>query len=302
MDNQGNVQFLVGFLADHLANLNTSTPQNASLGTREGTQAYFAWLPTYTWAAPTTGGGTGGTFSGTYSFVVRHSGKAIDVAGGGTGNGTNIQQWAYYTSNNNERFQVTHLGSGWHRISPVISPGQAIDVSGVSTANGANVHTWAWGNGTNQQWRFEDVGGGYWRIIARHSNKCLDVLNNSLADGGNIAQWDCIAGAQNQSFQVISRAAGRIAVGDPEEPGETSGSSLFTVFPNPSSSGDFSINIPSDEKTSYRLNILGADGRNAYETDDLVPGINNISTDLNKGMYFIRIEGYNHTVKKFIIR
>ena len=141
-------------------------------------------------------------FNGVYSFVAQHSGKAIDVAGGGTSNGTNVQQWFYFASNNNQRFQVTHLGSGWHRISPVIATGQALDVSGVSTANGANIQIWAWNGGNNQQWRFENAGNGYWKIIARHSNKCVDVQGASTADGANVHQWDCITGAQNQAFQL----------------------------------------------------------------------------------------------------
>ena len=142
------------------------------------------------------------TFNGVYSFVAQHSGKAIDVAGGGISNGTNVQQWFYFASNNNQRFQVTHLGSGWHRISPVIATGQALDVSGVSTANGANIQIWAWNGGNNQQWRFENAGDGYWKIIARHSNKCVDVQGASTADGANVQQWDCITGARNQAFQL----------------------------------------------------------------------------------------------------
>ena len=141
-------------------------------------------------------------FNGVYSFVAQHSGKAVDVAGGGISNGTNVQQWFYFASNNNQRFQVTHLGSGWHRISPVIATGQALDVSGVSTANGANIQIWAWNGGNNQQWRFENAGDGYWKIIARHSNKCVDVQGASTADGANVHQWDCITGAQNQAFQL----------------------------------------------------------------------------------------------------
>lgn len=145
----------------------------------------------------------GVTFNGTYSFVVQHSGKAIDVAGGGTSDGTNVQQWSFSESNNNEAFQLTHLGDGWHRISPVIAAGQAIDVSGGSTANGANIHTWAYVGGDNQQWRFEETGNGHFKIIARHSGKCLDVSEVSAADGANIHQWDCISDAPNQAFQLF---------------------------------------------------------------------------------------------------
>ncbi|NLK42487.1 MAG: cellulase family glycosylhydrolase, partial [Planctomycetes bacterium] len=52
MDNQGNVSYLVGFLGDLLHHLNDALPANCTLSPREGAQAYFDWLPTYTWAAP----------------------------------------------------------------------------------------------------------------------------------------------------------------------------------------------------------------------------------------------------------
>jgi hypothetical protein len=53
IDGQGNVSFLVGFLADHLVDLVTTPPDACDLGSHEGSQAYFEWLPEYTWAAPT---------------------------------------------------------------------------------------------------------------------------------------------------------------------------------------------------------------------------------------------------------
>jgi len=55
IDNQGNVSFLVGFIGDCLVDLSTSTPANCSLGTHQGTQAYFDWLPTYQSSAPGSG-------------------------------------------------------------------------------------------------------------------------------------------------------------------------------------------------------------------------------------------------------
>lgn len=45
------------------------------------------------------------------------------------------------------------------------------------------------------------VGGGpYYNLVARHSGKCLDVLNRSTADGARLIQWPCGTGA-NQQFQ-----------------------------------------------------------------------------------------------------
>lgn len=391
MDNQGNVSFLIGFLADHLVDLANSTPANCTLGSRQATQAYFAWLPTYTWAAPTDGsctptavtpyiqvnngswqqtstvtvssgalvrfgpqpvsGGSwswsgcgtsgssreqtisptgsctatvtytntcgaqstqtfnvtvsgGDTYNGIYSFVAQHSGKALDVSGGGTSNGTNVQQWFYYASNDNERFQVTHLGGGWHRISPVIATGQALDVSGISTADGANIHTWQYLGGNNQQWRFESSGNGYWKIIARHSGKCLDVSGISTADGANVHQWTCISGAQNQAFQIIPNGSGsaRMAfygteLSDPLDDRQ------FLVYPNPSTSGNFSVKVSSDSGEHYRLSIFSAEGKKIYETGKLSPGTHEITADLAKGLYFIKADGAKHLgFKKLLVR
>jgi len=59
---------------------------------------------------------------------------------------------------------------------------------------------WACNGGTNQQWRVQDLGTGYVNVIARHSNKCLDVSGASTADGAQIQQWTCTGGT-NQQWQ-----------------------------------------------------------------------------------------------------
>lgn len=53
IDNQGNVSYLIGFLADHLVDLTGTEPEGCALGTHEGSQAYFDWLPSYAADAPT---------------------------------------------------------------------------------------------------------------------------------------------------------------------------------------------------------------------------------------------------------
>ncbi len=233
----------------------------------------------------------GSGFDGVYSFIVQHSGKAIDVAGGGTSNGTNIHQWAYSGSNNNQRFQVTPTDNGYYRISPVVATGQAIDVDGVSTADGANIHTWAYGGGNNQQWRFEDQGGGYYKIIARHSDKCLDVDGVSTADGANIHQWTCIAGAQNQAFEVIAVNSSNTEVSINE----------MNIFPNPAVNGEFTVNIAGNASDSHTLTIYSYDGKKVFEEGNLSSGIQEINTGLTKGIYFVKINDSNNNIQKLII-
>lgn len=161
----------------------------------------------YTAGGSSSGGSssqTNSTVNGVYRLTPVHSGKAIDVAGCGTGNVTNIQQWTWL-NNDCQKFQITSVDGIWHRISPVNAPAQGFDVNALSTAPGANIQTYEYWGGTNQQFRFQVAGNGKWRIIPRNSELCLDVSSNSAADGQNIVQWTCLAGAENQQFWLTSQ-------------------------------------------------------------------------------------------------
>ena len=48
---------------------------------------------------------------------------------------------------------------------------------------------------------------GYWRVIARHSGKCLDVSSASTDDGAAIIQWQCHGGG-NQQWRVEAVTGG----------------------------------------------------------------------------------------------
>jgi arabinoxylan arabinofuranohydrolase len=51
------------------------------------------------------------------------------------------------------------------------------------------------------------VPGTYYRIINRNSGKCLDVYNNSTADGANVDQWTS-NGGQNQQWSFVAQTGG----------------------------------------------------------------------------------------------
>jgi lysophospholipase L1-like esterase len=80
--------------------------------------------------------------------------------------------------------------------------GLVFDVEARSTANGAMLVQWNRTDATNQQFRFVDVGGGYFKIQARHSNLLLSVRDSSRADGADIVQWSDTGGA-NQQWQIL---------------------------------------------------------------------------------------------------
>ncbi|HWI08802.1 MAG TPA: RICIN domain-containing protein [Solirubrobacteraceae bacterium] len=83
--------------------------------------------------------------------------------------------------------------------------GKCLDVAWASQWNGANVGQWSCNGGYNQQFSLQytdsDYYGKYYKIVARHSGKCLDVEYGSRGDGANIQQYTCGAG-YNQQFRL----------------------------------------------------------------------------------------------------
>jgi len=199
IDNQGNVSYLIGFLNDNLVNLATQTPANSTLGTAEGAPAAFAWWPTYTWAAPTAGGG-GSISDGVYRINARHSGLALEVQGAGTANGSQIVQYTYF-GGNHQRWTVTHRGNNQYSIIGVAS-GRAIDVNNGSTANGTKVQLWDYWGGNMQKFTFTATSGGYYRITPVHATgSCLDVAGVSTSPSALVHLWT-YGGGNNQQWNL----------------------------------------------------------------------------------------------------
>ena len=79
------------------------------------------------------------------------SGKALDVVGNNTGDGTTIDIWPW-NGGNNQKWSVTPTGDGFYRLTPAHATSKAADVSGASTADGAPVIQWNYTASPNQQW------------------------------------------------------------------------------------------------------------------------------------------------------
>ena len=94
---------------------------------------------------------------------------------------------------------------GFFRVVNRNAPDTGWDIAGASTANGAKVQLWADNGGANhQQWRPVANGEGLWRLVARHSGKCLDVTDGSTANGVQLQQWDC-NGNPAQVFRIVEQ-------------------------------------------------------------------------------------------------
>lgn len=113
-------------------------------------------------------------------------------------------------------------GAGLYRVAPQTTTptpstytlaarhsGKLLDVYNASTADGADVVQWAANGQTNQRWRFQDAGGGYYTVVSANSGKCLDVYGGTGAtgDGVRVAQWTCHGGT-NQQWRLQDAGGG----------------------------------------------------------------------------------------------
>ncbi|GAA2666485.1 ricin-type beta-trefoil lectin domain protein [Actinoplanes palleronii] len=108
------------------------------------------------------------------------AGKCLDVAAGGTANGTKIQ---LYDCNGTAAQQWNVADDGTIR-----ALGKCLDVSGGVNANGTKVQLWdCLGNG-HQQWRYDTTTKG---LMNPETGRCLDAAGQSSANGTQIQVWAC---------------------------------------------------------------------------------------------------------------
>jgi hypothetical protein len=124
--------------------------------------------------------------SGCFFLYNRNSGQLLDAAGGGTTNGTPIDQWAG-DGGANQAWEVTNLGSGQYQIIGVQS-GLSLDVPRNSTNEGVNLELWTPNGGANQKWMITPVSGNYCTIQGVGSGLLLNVTGSSTAQGALVEQ------------------------------------------------------------------------------------------------------------------
>ena len=141
--------------------------------------------------------------------------KCLDVAYASYSHGANVlqancvygarnQQWYLERNPSDWRFFFIRARHSW----------KCLDVAHMSTAHGADVIQGDCWGGTNQQWKFvreddiyeqiayEPFADRRYRIVARHSGKCLDVANGSIAHGADVIQGNCWNPGYNQRWTL----------------------------------------------------------------------------------------------------
>jgi rhamnogalacturonan endolyase len=152
-----------------------------------------------------------------------------------------------------------------------------MDVFERSTADGADVVQWtASTSSTNQQFQLVSTGDGYYRIVARHSGKCVEVLGSSTAAGADVVQYTC-NGGNNQSFKFTP-------VGSSARKMDPAGETDLVVYPNPSH-GNFTL----VESGKFSYSILDQTGNTVEKGNGENQAI--IGEKLSPGVYILNVEG-----------
>jgi len=200
-DGEGNVSYLVGMIGDLLANLDSGLSAT-TLNSQDGAQAAFSWWVTYQWAAPTNGSGGSSIANGTYKLVARCSGLAMEVEGAATANGSQVDQYTYF-SGNHQKWAVTSTGSGTYKIIGVAS-GRGLDINGASSANGTKVQIYDYWGASSQLYTFTATSGGYYRLTPNcATGSAVEVAGGSTASNAlvQLYSWNSST-AQQWSFQA----------------------------------------------------------------------------------------------------
>jgi alpha-L-fucosidase 2 len=113
--------------------------------------------------------------------VNAHSGLAMEIYGGGSDAGANIDQWDYALSTS-QTWHFVDAGDGYVTVKSTRS-GLVLDLPDGQTAEGTDVIQWPLDGDTSQQWRLEDAGAGHSLIRHRATDKVLGVTGASTQRG-----------------------------------------------------------------------------------------------------------------------
>ncbi|MBS2962060.1 RICIN domain-containing protein [Actinocrinis puniceicyclus] len=128
----------------HIVNRNSGKPLAiAGNSTADGAKA-VQQTGGAAWTIATTSGGA-------YTLTYTATGKVLDVNGGSSAAGLQLEQWTA-NGGTNQQWYLKPTGDGYYTIVSHDS-GLVADVYGRSTSDGAQVVQWTANGGTNQQWQ-----------------------------------------------------------------------------------------------------------------------------------------------------
>lgn len=150
-------------------------------------QANAEYLVDITW-----GEDVSPVIDGTYAIANKYSNKVLAVDGGLANGSGLIQKGSSGVQGMAWNVKPVHNTIGgdfsYWTITASKAPDMKLDVLNWSLEEHGAIIVWDGGLGNNEQWYLRYAGDGYFRIFSRHSGLCLEVSQQSDADGVAVHQ------------------------------------------------------------------------------------------------------------------
>ena len=145
--------------------------------------------------------------SGFYSVKCLRSGKAMQSLNGNLSSGTNVCQWAFDASRDDEKWAISRNSDGTYTF-VCKANGLALDVASGSTADGTNIQSWKQNGSPAQKFFVESAAaertvadGTYYMQSGLAKGMVVDIDSSGKGDGVN-AQLYSFNGSAAQKFKV----------------------------------------------------------------------------------------------------
>lgn len=188
-------------------------------------------------AAETTAAAAEQLLDGTYVIRNVNSGIYLNVSGGSTENGTNVQQWGTDAAHGYDTWMLESDGDGYYRIYSMVGGGRKCLLNAGDGTSDANVCIYENTGKDEQLFRLSANADGSFKIVSKASEKAVEVINAETAAGANVQQWE-INGASCQDWELIPvdyRTGGMTETkcevsGDVFTPGDVNDDGIINVF------------------------------------------------------------------------
>jgi len=125
-----------------------------------------------------------------YNFgTLAKPGSCMDAQGAGTGDGTQIQEWAC-NGTGAQSFSVQAAGGGAYYLVNT-NANKCVDVQARGTANGTKIQLYDCNQTVAQTFSIEPEANGFVTFVNTNSGKCLDVSGDDPANGTVVQLYDC---------------------------------------------------------------------------------------------------------------
>ncbi len=132
--------------------------------------------------------------AGFYPYSNLSSGKCMDVYGGGTSNGTAVDQYTCSHGSNQlwEVSKYNNIAGGQYELLPENATADCLDVYGGGTGNGSTLDIYSCSGGSNQLW-YPDFNGTLlaWNFLGVGSGRCVEDPGSSPNNSVTLDIYTC---------------------------------------------------------------------------------------------------------------